>query len=70
MVVHVERTAFNYRLTTHALIARTVLVGTLAEVALSGECVSRVRWPHMSVAGRGAAAGQMRDRRSPPSDSR
>jgi hypothetical protein len=73
MVVHVERTAFSpfsYRLTTHALVSRAVLVGALAAVALSGECVSRFRWMHMSVAGRGTAVGQPRDRMSPASDSR
>ena len=70
MVLHVERTISSYRLTTHALVARAVLVGTLAAVALSGECVSRVRWMHLSVAGRGAAAGQTRDRLSPATDSR
>jgi hypothetical protein len=70
MVVHVERPAWSYRLTTHALVARAVLVGTLAAVALSGECVSRFRWMHGSVAGRGSAAGQMRDRLSPATDSR
>ena len=73
MVVQVDRTAFSYRLTTHALVARAVLVGTLAAVALSGECASRFRWLNritMSVAGRGAAAGQVRDRTVPASDSR
>lgn len=70
MVVHVERTAHSYRLTTHALVARAVLVGTLAAVALSGECVSRLRWMHASVAGRGSTAGQVRDRVSPAADSR
>lgn len=73
MVVRVERTAFSpfsYRLTTHALVVRAVLVGTLAAVALSGDCVSRSRWMHMSVAGRGTAAGQLRDRMSPASESR
>jgi len=34
MVLHVERTISSYRLTTHALVARAVLVGTLAAVAL------------------------------------
>lgn len=73
MVAHVDRTAFSYRLTTHALVARAVLVGTLAAAALSGECVSRFRWMsriNMSVAGRGGAAGQVRDRTVPASDSR
>jgi hypothetical protein len=70
MVVHIERTAFSYRLTPHALVARAVLVGTLAAVALSGECASRYRWMHISVAGRGGGAGQVRDRMSPASDSR
>jgi len=73
MVIHVERTAsspFSYRLTTHALVARAVLVGALAAVALSGDCVSRWRWMHTSVRGRGAAAGQARDRLSPATDSR
>lgn len=70
MVVHIERTAFSYRLTTHALVARAVLVGALAAVALSGECVSRYRWMHMLVAGRAAAAGQVRDRMLPASDAR
>ena len=70
MVVHIERTAFSYRLTTHALVARAVLVGALAAVALSGECVSRFRWMHISVAGRGGATGQPRDQMLPASDSR
>jgi hypothetical protein len=73
MVVHIERTAygpFSYRLTTQALVVRAVLVGTLAAVALSGECVSRFRWMHRSVAARGTAAGEVRDRMSPVSDSR
>ena len=70
MVVHVERTAYSYRLPMHALVARAVLVGALAAVALSGECVSRFRWMHASVAGRGSTAGQLRDRVSPAADSR
>jgi len=70
MVAHVERTACSYRLTTHALVARAVLVGILAAVALSGECASRFRWMHRSVAGRSASAGQVRDRVSPVTDSR
>jgi len=70
MVVHVDRTATSYRLTTHALVARAVLVGALAAVALSGECVSRWRWMQSSVAGRGPAAGQARDRLAPATDSR
>ena len=70
MVVHVERTAYGYRLTTHALVARAVLVGTLAAAALSGECVSRSRWMHALVTGRGSTTGQGRDRVSPAADSR
>lgn len=73
MVVHVERTTFgpySYRLTTHALVARAVLVGALAAVALSGECASRFRSMHVTVAGRGDAAGQLRDRTARASDSR
>ena len=72
MVIPVERTAFSpfsYRLTTHALVARAVLVGALAAVAPSGECVSRWRWMHTTVAGRGSA-GQTRDRLSLATDSR
>jgi hypothetical protein len=73
MVVHVERTAFgpfSYRLTTHALVARAVLVGVLTVVALSGQCVPRFRWMQVTAAGRGGAAGQLRDRALPASDSR
>ena len=73
MVIHVERTAFgpfSYRLTAHALVARAVLVGALAAVALSGDCVSRWRWMHTWGMGRGSAAGQPRDRLSPATDSR
>jgi len=73
MVGHIERTAYSYRLTTQALVARAVLVGTLAAVALSGECASRFRWlqrMQTSVAGRGAVASQGRDRVSPATDSR
>jgi hypothetical protein len=73
MVVHVERTAFgpfSYRLTTHALVARAVPVGALTAVALSGECASRCRSMQVTVAGRGGAAGELRDRTVTASDSR
>lgn len=73
MVAHVARAAYgpySYRLTTHALVARAGLVGTLATVALSGECVSGVQWVmHRSIASRGAAS-QVRHQTSPASDSR
>jgi len=71
MVVHVERTTSSYRLTMHALVARAVLVGALAAVALSGECAPGWRWIHTSVTGRRAtSAGPVRNRLVPATDSR
>ena len=70
MVVHVERIAHGYRLTTHALVARAVLVGTLTAVAVSGECVSRFRLFLQSVVARASVAGHARDRSSPAADRR
>ena len=70
MVAHVERVTHGYRLTTHALVARAVLVGTLTVVAVSGECVSRFRLFLQSVVARGSTAGHVRDRSSPTTDRR
>ena len=70
MVVHVERIAHGYRLTTHALVVRALLVGTLTAVAVSGECVSRFRSYLQSVVARSSAASHARDRSSPATDRR
>ena len=63
MMVRIERIDHGYRLTTHALVARAVLVGTLTAVAVSGACASCVRLLQSTVA-RGSSAEHTRDRSS------
>ena len=69
MMVRIERIDHGYRLTTHALAARPVLVGTLTAVAVSGAFVSCFRLLQSTVA-RGSAAEHARDRSSSGSEAR
>jgi hypothetical protein len=63
MMVRIERIDHGYRLTTHALVVRAVLVGTLTAVAVAGACVSCFRLLQSGVA-RGSSAEHARDRSS------
>ena len=69
MMVRIERIGHVYRLTTHALVARAVLVGTLTAVAVSGACVSCFRVLQSAVAG-GSSAEHARDRSSSGTEGR
>jgi len=69
MTVRIERMDHGYRLTTHALVARAVLVGMLTAVAVSGACVSCFRLLQSAVA-RGPSAEQARDRSSSGAEAR
>ena len=62
MMVRIERIDHGYRLTTHALVARAVLVGTLTAVAVAGACVSCFRL--LQSTARGSSAEHARDRSS------
>ena len=69
MMVRIERIDHGYRLTTHALVARAVLVGMLTAVAVSGACVSCFRLLQSAVAG-GSATEHARDRSPPGTETR
>ena len=60
MMVRIERIDHGYRLTTHALVVRAVLVGTLMAVAVSGACASCFRFLQSTVA-RGSTVEHVRD---------
>ena len=69
MMVRIERIDHGYRLTTHALVARAVLVGMLAAVAVSGACVSCFRLLQSAVAG-GSSTEHAHDRSPPGTEAR
>jgi len=69
MMVRMKRIDHGYRLTTHALVARAVLVGMLTAVAVSGACVSCFRLLQSAVT-RGSSAEHARDRSSSGAEAR
>jgi len=68
MMVRMKRIDHGYRLTTHALVARAVLVGVLTAVAVSDACVSCFRLLQSAVVP--GSAEHARDRSSSGAEAR